>query len=84
MGTAERETEITAVPVVDEYLVVIHDVSQLRKLERVRVDFVTNVSHEIRTPLTSIQGFAETLLTGALDDSNDKSTFCREDFSTIV
>ena len=68
VGTAERETEITAVPVVDEYLVVIHDVSQLRKLERVRVDFVTNVSHEIRTPLTSIQGFAETLLTGALND----------------
>ena len=75
VGTAERETEITAVPVVDEYLVVIHDVSQLRKLERVRVDFVTNVSHEIRTPLTSIQGFAETLLTGALNDSNTNRRF---------
>ena len=75
VGTAERETEITAVPVVDEYLVVIHDVSQLRKLERVRVDFVTNVSHEIRTPLTSIQGFAETLLTGALNDSSTNRRF---------
>lgn len=75
VGTSERETEITAVPVVDEYLVVIHDVSQLRKLERVRVDFVTNVSHEIRTPLTSIQGFAETLLTGALNDSNKNRRF---------
>ena len=75
VGTAERETEITAVPVVDEYLVVIHDVSQLRKLERVRVDFVTNVSHEIRTPLTSIQGFAETLLTGALSDSSTNRRF---------
>ena len=75
VGTAERETEITAVPVVDEYLVVIHDVSQLRKLEHVRVDFVTNVSHEIRTPLTSIQGFAETLLTGALNDSSTNRRF---------
>ena len=79
-GSVERETEITAVPVVDEYLVVIHDVSQLRKLERVRVDFVTNVSHEIRTPLTSIQGFAETLLTGALDDSNTNRRFVEKIF----
>ena len=80
VGTAERETEITAIPVVDEYLVVIHDVSQLRKLERVRVDFVTNVSHEIRTPLTSIQGFAETLLTGALDDSSTNRRFVKKIF----
>ena len=80
VGTAKRETEITAVPVVDEYLVVIHDVSTLRNLERVRVDFVTNVSHEIRTPLTSIQGFAETLLTGALDDSSTNRRFVEKIF----
>ena len=80
VGTGERETEITAVPVVDEYLVVIRDVSLLRKLERVRVDFVTNVSHEIRTPLTSIQGFAETLLTGALHDQRTNQRFVEKIF----
>ncbi len=74
-GSIERETEVTAVPLVDQYLVVIHDVSQLRQLERVRVDFVANVSHEMRTPLTSIQGYAETLLNGALEDSSANSRF---------
>ena len=42
--------------------------SELEKLERVRKDFVINVSHELRTPLASIQGYAETLLDGALED----------------
>lgn len=42
-------------------VVVFHDISELRRLETVRKDFVTNVSHELKTPLTSIQGYAETL-----------------------
>ena len=46
-------------------VVVLHDISELRRLERVRRDFVANVSHEFKTPLTAIQGFAETLLAGA-------------------
>ena len=49
-------------------VVVLHDVTELRRLERVRQDFVANVSHEFKTPLTAIQGFTETLLGGALDD----------------
>ncbi|MGH9864878.1 MAG: ATP-binding protein [Candidatus Acidiferrales bacterium] len=49
-------------------VVVLHEISDLRRLEQVRKDFVANVSHELRTPLTAIQGFAETLLTGALED----------------
>jgi two-component system, OmpR family, phosphate regulon sensor histidine kinase PhoR len=49
-------------------VIVLHDITELRKLERVRRDFVANVSHEFKTPLTAIQGFAETLLGGALDD----------------
>src|SRR4029077_18759935 len=49
-------------------VVVLHDVSELRRLERVRQDFVANVSHEFKTPLTAIQGFAETLIAGALED----------------
>ena len=47
---------------------VLHDVTELRRLERVRQDFVANISHEFKTPLTAIQGFAETLLAGALED----------------
>jgi two-component system phosphate regulon sensor histidine kinase PhoR len=47
---------------------VLHEITELRRLEQVRKDFVANVSHELKTPLTSIQGFAETLLSGALDD----------------
>ena len=43
-------------------IVVFHDISELKRLEKVRQDFVANVSHELRTPLTSIKGYAETLL----------------------
>jgi len=56
-------------------VVVLHDITELRKLERVRRDFVANVSHEFRTPLTAIQGFAETLLAGALDDPQNRTRF---------
>lgn len=48
--------------------VVFHDISELKKLEQVRKDFVANVSHELRTPVTSIRGFSETLLDGAMKD----------------
>ena len=56
-------------------VVVLHDVTELRRLERVRHDFVANVSHEFKTPLTAIQGFAETLLSGALDDPRNNRRF---------
>jgi two-component system, OmpR family, phosphate regulon sensor histidine kinase PhoR len=56
-------------------VVVLHDVTELRRLERVRQDFVANVSHEFKTPLTAIQGFAETLLGGALDDPANNRRF---------
>lgn len=49
-------------------LVVLSDVTHVRKLETVRQDFVDNVSHELRTPVTSIKGFSETLLNGAMDE----------------
>jgi two-component system phosphate regulon sensor histidine kinase PhoR len=56
-------------------VIVLHDITELRKLERVRRDFVANVSHELKTPLTAIQGFAETLLAGAVDDSQNRGRF---------
>jgi two-component system phosphate regulon sensor histidine kinase PhoR len=56
-------------------VIVLHDITELRKLERVRRDFVANVSHEFRTPLTAIQGFAETLLAGAMEDPQNRERF---------
>ena len=49
-------------------VIVLHDITNLRRLERVRRDFVANVSHELKTPLTAIRGYVETLLSGALED----------------
>jgi two-component system phosphate regulon sensor histidine kinase PhoR len=56
-------------------LVVLNDVTRIRQLESVRRDFVLNASHEIRTPVTSIKGFVETLLEGALDDRESLERF---------
>ncbi|MCG6536790.1 MAG: PAS domain-containing protein, partial [Syntrophales bacterium LBB04] len=52
----------------EKTMLVIHDVTKLKRLERMRVDFVANVTHEIKTPLTAIIGFIETLQEGALDN----------------
>jgi two-component system phosphate regulon sensor histidine kinase PhoR len=74
----------TALPIVQESLredryrgtvVALHDITQLKKLEQVRKDFVANVSHEIKTPITAILGFSETLLSGALDDREHAGKF---------
>lgn len=56
-------------------LIVLNDVTRLRKLESMRSDFVANVSHELKTPITSIRGYVETLLDGALDDREDSEQF---------
>lgn len=49
-------------------VLVFHDITELKKLEQIRKDFVANVSHELKTPITSIKGFSETLLDGAMKD----------------
>ena len=65
---AERRIEMRSSPLRDAAgevvgaVVVLHDVSELRRLEEVRRDFVANVSHELKTPLTAIRGLVETLL----------------------
>jgi len=61
--------------VVTGCLLVIHDITDIRHLETVRKDFVANVSHELKTPLTSIKGFVETLLEGAVDNKKDSREF---------
>ncbi|MET3697301.1 PAS/PAC sensor signal transduction histidine kinase [Bacillus oleivorans] len=60
-------------------VLVFHDITELKKLEQMRKDFVANVSHELKTPITSIKGFSETLLDGAM---NDKATL--ENFLKII
>jgi two-component system phosphate regulon sensor histidine kinase PhoR len=80
VGTVRpRNFSMTAAPVqaagANSAVLVLHDITELRRLERVRRDFVANVSHEFKTPLTAIQGFAETLLGGALDDKANRTHF---------
>lgn len=60
---------------VDSAVVVFHDLTDIRRTERMRRDFVANVSHEFKTPLTAIRGYTETLLGGALDDSRTAAEF---------
>ncbi len=64
----KREQEACAV-------FVFHDITELRRLEKIRKDFVANVSHELRTPLTSIKGYVEALLDGGKDDPGTATAF---------
>ena len=57
------------------FVVIFHDITRLKKLEKVRKDFVANVSHELRTPVTSLKGFAETLLEDDTIDEKDRKKF---------
>jgi two-component system phosphate regulon sensor histidine kinase PhoR len=101
-GLDERWIEVNAAAVLDRAgraggaILVFHDVTRLRQLERTRQEFVANVSHELRTPLSLIKGFVETLLDGAARDparrqrflqtiekQTDRLTFLIEDLLTI-
>ncbi len=72
-GTSLRDSEGTSLGT----LVVLHDITQLRQLENTRRDFVANVSHELKTPITSIKGFVETLLAGALKEPDNAENFLK-------
>ena len=80
-GSEERFLQATATALRDAQgqdigvLVVLNDVTQLRHLENIRRDFVSNVSHELKTPITSIKGFVETLRDGAFDDREHAERF---------
>lgn len=80
-----RYFDVYGVPIIGKnnvwkgILLVFHDITEMKKLEQTRKDFVANVSHELKTPVTSIKGFSETLLDGAM---NDKETL--ESFLSII
>ena len=76
----ERLLELNLVPVMQDYefvgiLLVLQDVSAIRRLERMRSEFVANVSHELKTPVAAVKGFAETLLGGAVKDEETTRSF---------
>jgi two-component system phosphate regulon sensor histidine kinase PhoR len=77
----ERYLQVHATPLRDDknskigLLVVLNDLTHIRQLEQVRRDFVANVSHELKTPVTSIKGFVETLLAGAIRQPQDAQRF---------
>lgn len=66
------DTNIVPIPGKEEgewnYVVLLYDITEIRRLENIRTDFTTNVSHELRTPITALKGFSETLLMGAMHD----------------
>ncbi|SIT84928.1 two-component system histidine kinase PnpS [Edaphobacillus lindanitolerans] len=80
-GNSTGTMAVYAAPVIGGHgswlgiVVVMHDITELIRLERVRKDFVANVSHELRTPVTSIKGFSETLLDGAINDPEATGQF---------
>ena len=78
----ERHFDVQIAPILqDDHIAgsvtIFYDITELRRLERIRKDFVANVSHELRTPLTTIKGCASTLADGALDDREASQRFVK-------
>lgn len=77
----DKHYEVYGAPVVGDnhelrgVVLVLHDITELKRLENIRRDFVANVSHELKTPMTSLKGFTETLLDGAMDDEKARKQF---------
>ncbi|WP_142827644.1 two-component system histidine kinase PnpS [Planococcus soli] len=80
-GLNLKNLNVYGAPVIGEHqrwlgiVIVFHDITELKRLEQIRKDFVANVSHELRTPVTSIKGFSETLLDGAYKDTDTLLSF---------
>nr|WP_243735250.1 ATP-binding protein [Paenibacillus turpanensis] len=77
----ERTLDINLAPMTDGFgdwhgvVIVLHDITAIRRLERIRSEFVANVSHELKTPIAAVKGFAETLLAGAVNDLETAKSF---------
>jgi two-component system phosphate regulon sensor histidine kinase PhoR len=80
-GAGRENLQVTATPIEETgvaprlFILVFHDITELKRLEATRRDFVANVSHELRTPLTAIRGYAETLRAGTIHDPELSSRF---------
>ncbi|MFA9457168.1 two-component system histidine kinase PnpS [Halalkalibacter sp. AB-rgal2] len=76
-----RHFDVHGAPIISNHgrlkgiALVLHDITELKKLEQIRKDFVANVSHELKTPVTSIKGFTETLLDGAMESEELRIKF---------
>ncbi|MDF9449134.1 PAS domain-containing sensor histidine kinase [Bacillus toyonensis] len=85
LGIERKHFEVYGAPIIGTnhewkgIVLVFHDITELKRLEQMRKDFLANVSHELKTPITSIKGFSETLLDGAMDNKK----FC-EHFLRII
>ncbi|WP_080844465.1 two-component system histidine kinase PnpS [Cytobacillus gottheilii] len=83
VGIERKHFDVSGVPIIGTnnvwkgVLLVFHDITELKKLEQMRKDFVANVSHELKTPITSIKGFSETLLDGAMEDKQALTDFLK-------
>jgi two-component system phosphate regulon sensor histidine kinase PhoR len=73
-----RRFAVDAVPLAGGLVLALHDVTALRRMERVRRDFVANIGHELRTPLTSIKLLAETLTSGSVEDPDTLRDFAAQ------
>lgn len=77
----KHHIEVVGAPVINDVrelkgtVLVFHDITDLKRVEQMRKDFVANVSHELKTPITSIRGFTETLLDGAMDEEKLRKQF---------
>ena len=82
VGPRRRTLSIRVTPIASkntiELAVVLYDITDLRRLETVRRDFVANVSHELKTPLAAIKAYAETLRMGAIDDKENNRRFLEQ------
>jgi len=82
-GPVERTWKVSCAPIISRkgkvqaVVAVFYEITELDRIDRMRKDFVINVSHELRTPLAAIQGYAETLLDGAIDDPEVNRRFVR-------
>ena len=74
VGIERKYFDVHGIPIIGTnnvwkgVLLVFHDITEMKKLEKMRKDFVANVSHELKTPVTSIKGFTETLIDGAMNN----------------